>query len=386
MQMRRCLLVSLALLICLGSLIAVSAYYRDSFTYKTSLSLGSGKTGVVFHDRWRATGGYHLLDNYAHELSCELIDPGGEWDGQMLPGSFCAILDDGSYVASSLNQHFSFFGSDGIKKWSLKVFVHHDIWIDQKHGKIFILYHDRDKLPGDKHLTRRDGVLGYDYSGRLIFEWRFRSHKAEYDSMLGEATKRYFYQNMYRYTHFNSVQFLPPNPWADKDPAFREGNVLVNDLHHNVIFIIDQDSQKIVWSYRPKEWGAAHTVRMTDSGMVALFANYQLKQSESELRDEYSSIRMFNPMTLENTANITLNPKTDFYTLSMGSMQLLPRGHFMVTNSLSGSAFEFDSKGRILWEWISPKNAPDKPFPTYRVTWLPYDLVDKTMARWLRIR
>lgn len=365
--------------------LALGFFFRDTFEYRSSLHLNENRSGVVFHDRWRATHGYHLIDNYVHSRSCEIIDEGGRWESLELPGSFCTLLDDGSYVAAGTRRKFMFFNPQGHLVWSKNIHTHHDMWVDRQRRKIFILSGDVERKPGDKIQTREDAVLGYDFEGNLIFEWRFRDRKNEVEAALGEKTDRYDIAGMYHYTHINSVQLLPINPWSKQNSAFRAGNVLVNCARYRLFFILDQGTGEIVWTYRAHDWESAHSLRMNDQGMMVFLSNVQLEwDGPNFTRVEHSSVRILNPMTRSIIANIMLNPQTDFYTSIWGSLQLLPNGHFMVTSSRSGVAFEMNDRGRILWEWISPKNEPGKPFPVYRVTWVPAELFDQKLPRWLQ--
>lgn len=361
-------------------------YYQDSFFYKRSLSLATRKKGVVFHDKLRATPGYHIVDYYLHSRYCEVIDERGPWNQLVLPGSFCTILEDGSYIAVASGHKLTFFDPHGNVMWWRKVHVHHDVWVDSANKKIFLISGDVEKAPGDKYETRRDAIRAFDFSGDLIFEWRFKTRQADFDAKINKKSERYYISGIYQWTHFNSVQPLPPNPLAKLNPAFREGNILSYCVKNNALFIIDQDSREIVWVYRPREWEEAHGVRMNKSGMISLLANKQLKEEGGKMEVEmYSTIRIFNPLNPEETLKtIALNPRSDFFTELWGSLQELPNGHFMVTNSAKGSAFEVDSAGRILWEYISPKNKENEPYPIYRVKWISYDFIDKKLGDWLK--
>ena len=52
------------------------------------------------------------------------------------------------------------------------------------------------------------------------------------------------------WTHVNTVQALPENRWfASGDARFRPGNVLISARQLDTIYVIDRETQEIVWEY-----------------------------------------------------------------------------------------------------------------------------------------
>ncbi len=363
-------------IIALLLLAGLGFYFQDSFSRKTSLESPLGKTGVVFHDRLRATAGYHLVDNYLHFKNCSLVEK-SELADFSFPGSFCTLLADGSYV--SYISELTLWKADGSPAWKKSNHTHHDISVDEDTGTIFAIAGDFIINKTEKTLTRFDAIRGYALNGDEIFYWGMQKYKSQLEARLKILLPRHFNEPFFQYTHFNSVQEIPENATAAKIPAFRARNILVNDFKSRAIFIIDRQTQEIVWHHIPEKWLDAHSVRVNKEGQIVFLANSHAKKIGEP---SYSAIDYFDPVTEEIVRSITVSPKEGFYTSYWGSLQHLPDHRFLVTNSKSGSAFEIDQEGRILWEWINPANTNTKTVPIYRVQVVPKARVKKMLSIW----
>jgi hypothetical protein len=365
----------------LALIAAVCLFYRDSFIRKTSLSPPNGRRGVVFHDRIRATAGYHLLDHYLHNARCTFAD-NPEPAKFIFPGSFCTVLKDGSYISYLVDQ-LVLWRPDGLPAWKVINTVHHDISVDEKNGTVFIVTWQPLRKKGVKGKIDTDTIRGYNLRGEQVFAWKFPEHMREFESVIKQPVQRQLSEPsepVFEFTHINSVQEIPENPVAAKVPAFRAGNILVNDFRYGVIFVIDRRTKKIVWHYYPEHGVLAHSVRLNEEGLIVFLSNKKNKTVQGKSR--YSSIDFLDPIKKEIAYSITTSPKKSFSTSYWGSLQLLPGNRFLVTSSMSGSAFEIDKSGRIFWEWVNPENEGDHIKPIYRVMVTPKERVDTMLATW----
>lgn len=378
----------IAIFLLVGVSIGPLIYYRDSLATREAPGLGaSNKNGVVFYDRWRLdlSDYYFLIDYWLDETKCELVSPNGARVGT-LPGNFCYFFKDGSFMSSRLGLHI--FGPAGEKKWSSQDWVHHDLNVDETRKTIFAVVESTQMIDGIK--TRRDSVVGFDFVGNRIFDWKVIDHQEEFFKIVGfRYTPRERENDIgLEMSHLNSVQELPPNPVAKIIPAFREGNVLVNCYRTYMVFIIDRETGKIIWHHQfTKDFrahspmGPVHSVRLQPDGLIYFFRNHYARRSQEA---KFSAIEALNPVTGEIAFSYRTDPKEKFNSRFWGSLQVLDDGRFVVTSSRQSVAFILAKDGkRVLWEWKSDRY-DDKGLlrPIYRVTLVDRKAADRVLKVW----
>ena len=154
------------------------------------------------------------------------------------------------------------------------------VW--QSHARV---HHDAHRLPNGHTLVAanapahypelRDAPLIYDYlqeldpAGAAVWNWHFARHQAEL-----ELPPQVEIPDMYGdWPHINTVESLPPNAAGEKDPRFRAGNVLVSPRHLHLIFIIDRDTDEIVWQWGRGELLGQHQPTILPNGNILLYDN-----------------------------------------------------------------------------------------------------------------
>jgi hypothetical protein len=62
----------------------------------------------------------------------------------------------------------------------------------------------------------------------------------------------------------------------------------------------------------------------------------------------------FDPFSQQVSWSFVGDEENDFYSALIGSCQRLENGNTLITESLSGRAFEVTPEGEVVWKWNSP--------------------------------
>jgi hypothetical protein len=363
--------IKITLTICL--IAAVIAPFIFSKTSKQTLSPQWGPSDSYLFRSPDASKGVLILDNYYEELSSKIILKNGEIS-ETIPGNFLSFLSDGSFF-SYLDEEVYFWGPQGELRWKKKMHVHHDVYLNEASKQIFFVSGEVTKRPNQKKSFRSDAIVGLNFSGETIFEWKFSEHRAQVEKIHGKKIDYFEGENRFVLTHFNSVQELDENPLMKDNPVFAKGNLLVNDIQTGLFFIIDRNSKKIVWSNKPENRFFAHSVRLLADGRIVFLRNENYHEHPAPTN---SSIAFFDPIKNEIIKNLEMNPPESFFTKAGGTIQVLSNGRFLVTESYRGRVFEIDESGKIYLEWVYPGTSNTSPFKVYRVQLIPEDVFEKS--------
>ena len=91
-------------------------------------------------------------------------------------------------------------------------------------------------------------------------------------------------------------------------------------------------------------------------GSIALHAA-SAKLPGTPVAEAASRVLELDPLTLEPVLEYSGSPEEPFFSSLMGTVQRLPGGNTLITESDFGRAFEVDAAGRIVWEFDSPHTA-----------------------------
>ena len=67
-----------------------------------------------------------------------------------------------------------------------------------------------------------------------------------------------------------------------------------------------------------------------------------------------SQVMEFEPLTQEIIWEYSLPVQNEFYSETCGSVQRLPNGNTLITESDGGRAFEITEEKEIVWEFVNP--------------------------------
>lgn len=226
--------------------------------------------------------------------------------------------------------------------WSHRGGIHHDlevlpsgeIWVLDRDGKVIPRIH-----PDKGILEDMVTVLGAD--GRVLRRISILEslEKSRWASLIGRTKRE---GDIF---HTNTLEVLDGR-FADRNPAFRKGNVLVSVLNLDALAILDPDREEAVW-LRTGSWRRQHQPTFLANGRLLLFDNRGPGPDRSRVIE-------IDPLTGETAWQFGGTPEVDFFSKTLGSCQRLPNGNTLISESENGRAIEVTPAGRVVWEFYNP--------------------------------
>jgi outer membrane protein assembly factor BamB len=141
--------------------------------------------------------------------------------------------------------------------------------------------------------------------------------------------------------HANHVAVLDGS-LAERSPLFAAGNLLVSLKHIHSIAILDANTLDVLWLYGPTNLVLSHHPVLTPAGTILVFNNGV----------DASEVLEIDPLTYRAVWRYAKGPA--FFSASRGSVQRLPNGNTLVTESDRGYAFEVTPSGETVWRFANP--------------------------------
>ncbi len=194
------------------------------------------------------------------------------------------------------------------------------------------------------------GIMGecireVDVSGAIVWEWHFTNfNKGEFPIHPNG--------NRWSRAHTNTVFPLPDN------------RVLVSCKNLNLLFIVDKQTDAVVWHYQDDKMGGQHDAQILDNDNLLLFANGAYS---ADLH--HSQVWELNPESKQVVwrYQATDNPQS-FFSPHIGGCQRLSSGNTLICEGAKGCIFEVTPRGEIVWEYVCPYFNQTENFG--RVNWL----------------
>jgi hypothetical protein len=222
-------------------------------------------------------------------------------------------------------------------------------------GTIYVITNEKKKLKSS--IIDDEPTVVVDYITVLNPDGTLIKHVPLFDLL--EKSK---YRAMINYTdilnkhdgdimHTNSIQVFDGRmEW--KSRIFKKGNVMISPLWYSTIFIVDMDTEEIVWALGSGMWRFQHEPILLDNGNILIFNNIHTFDS--------SQVLEFDPITQEIHWEYTGTDAQPFFSRTSGSNQRLPNGNTLITETDFGRAFEVTTEGEIVWEFINPHRSGEK--------------------------
>lgn len=158
--------------------------------------------------------------------------------------------------------------------------------------------------------------------------------------------------------HMNDVEELS-TAMAAEYPLFEAGDLVVSLRTLDTVMVIDPDTSEIKWSVH-EPLIRQHDPDFIGDGWIAVFDNHDDMTMSGEALGG-SRLVAFRPHTGEQkllypVANTPSKHERRFFTRQGGKAQLLPNGHWLISEAQAGRVFETDPEGRTVWEWCQERH------------------------------
>jgi hypothetical protein len=205
-------------------------------------------------------------------------------------------------------------------------------------------------------------------------------YNSEYRNLLWTAAPR----RTFDIVHMNDVEPLP-GVLAAEYPLFEEGDLLVSLCFANIVFVFDPDTGKIKW-VAPVRALRQHDPDFIGGGWISIYGNNTDGSLDGRflggsamlaVQPHSGKMRQIYPVPESSSKH-----ERRFYTAQGGKAQLLPNGHWLITESAPGRVFEIDGKGRTVWEWVHQRHE-DGVMISEVLEGTRYPISPEAVKRWL---
>lgn len=229
--------------------------------------------------------------------------------------------------------------------WTYVKGAHHDIEVVED-GRIYVLTREAKLIPGI-HKTEpvlEDFIAVLKPGGKEIK--RVSLLKCFQNSFYSPILKRMKpYGDIF---HTNTLEIFDGN-MANRSPLFKKGNALISIRYLNAIAVVDMEKEKVLWCLTGM-WKEQHQPVLLKNGNILLFDNQGLTNNRSRVLE-------FDPFSQQVRWYYQGNSSSPFYSRGSGSVQRLPNGNTLITESNGGRAFEVTPQKKIVWEYVNPYRA-----------------------------
>ena len=329
--------------------------------------------GVEIHDRRRAFPGVNLYSSRLR-TSARLIDNDGrELHTWSYPGDdgweHTELLANGELLVVVNQQSIFKLDRDSKLLWRYEADIHHDLAVhpsgdiyaltDEKklrpeiHPDVLVIEDFIEVLTTDGELKDRFSILeairASDYAFLLVSPQKLPSDRREGERLRLDML------------HTNHIQVFDGS-LAHRSDLFREGNLLISMRTINAIAIVDPRNREVLWAWGPGNLHRQHHPTLLENGNIILFDNGQQR----------SQIIEIDPLSFEVVWRYA--PREGFLSRYRGSVQRLPNGNTLITESDRGYVFEVSPDQDIVWRFANPDVQEDNMrIAIWRMTRFPHD-------------
>ena len=149
-------------------------------------------------------------------------------------------------------------------------------------------------------------------------------------------------ENTWEWTHVNSIEKIP------------DGGLLFSARNTSTIGIVDPPDGDgpgtLRWRFGQPEISHQHHATWQSDGRVLVYDNGMHRVQDLP----YSRVLAVDPETDQFDVIFQGEPREQFFSAHISGVARLSNGNHLITEGAAGRLFEVDSKGAVVWEWISP--------------------------------
>lgn len=252
------------------------------------------------------------------------------------------LLPDGSILAIFEGSGLVKLDRDSNVIWAKGNGAHHDLKVTES-GDIYVLARKAHLVPR-VHPTEpilEDYVLVLDADG----------NEKRRISILEAFEGTEFASLGFRHAkdggdlfHTNAIEILEPGPTYQVE-WLRPGYLLISMRTPSLLAVIDPSSGKVIHAWQGP-YRRQHDPSLLANGDILLFDNTSLKTQ--------SRILELDPTSDSVRWEYRGQPGQPLASWTCGTVQRLPNGNTLITESDNGHAIEIDSNSRPVWEYYNP--------------------------------
>lgn len=346
------------------------------YTHDVTEEIDATQKGVVLHDAARASPGVNVYCSVRSDRVRFLDMEGRELHGIALQdpgeGADCMLEPYGGRQFLALAwPTLTLLDFDSRVVWRSVEGQHHDVAVDAQGAIWTLLQHDGDLRARGHVLPIVDHTLArLDATGTVVWTLplselfadavrpRRLARAARILRTQGRASRTY--AALSDVFHFNTVEVL------DRDVAVaRRGDVLLCARELDLVAVVDPVKRAIVWSWGPGQLDRPHHPSFLPNGNLLVFDN--------GARRGWSRILEVEPASGAVVWQYVGRPPETFFSPVRGSVQALPNGNALVTESTRGRVFEVTRDGAVVWSFLNPEFEGGARRQIYRMQRVPLD-------------
>ncbi len=315
--------------------------FNKSFENGDEITIYKNPSPGLNYFNKREGGQIILMDNYGDEFHA--------WTYPKAVSRFNIpfILSGGHLVLLEHEGYIARIDQESNVIWENDILAHHDADVTEDHivtfvrEQITIEYNGTDLDVEDELITLvslEDGSVIEQKSVYDMFQKNNISLEHQIE-LLQEEPSMNIRTHGLKIFHANSVEVLEKN----YNDIFTKGRLLVSFRNLDTIALIDYDTEEIVWMWGEGVLDRQHHPSIMPSGNVLVMDNGMYR--------DYSRIIEVNPLNNEIVWTYNNDADKEFYTKTMGGVQLLDNGNFLITESHDRRIFEINRDGELVWDF-----------------------------------
>ena len=271
--------------------------------------------------------------------------------GTMIHGA--VLLENGDLIFNFNHLGMVRLDPCGNVVWRLGYRTHHKIYLDEN-GILWVpgqINHDEPlpDLPNYEPFFIEPTVIKVSLEGELLKEISLIDVLQQND-LNGLLNLSSIDQRLVNVTgdtlHLNDVETFPAYL---QEGAFKAGDIMVSLRNINTVLVFREKDLKVT-QVHTGTWVRQHDPDFIDGNTISVFDNYNIAPEDF---GQQSRIIIKSVTNGEHSVYFTGSAGQPFYTDIVGNHQWLPNGNLLITESVKGRAFEVDSQGVIVWEYVN---------------------------------
>ncbi len=296
-----------------------------------------------------------------------------DWEGQGIkhyPGKLCHFFPDGRLLAAT-DDYLTLYSKDMGQLWRAPHTLHHMMTLTPDENYLYGLGSEIALIDGKRN--RYDTVLKIDMkTGAELARFSTREHIDQLKKFSPNGHKtwkqapNYWWKPDYdiEHTHGNTVFVIPKS--TRTEPAYREGNILLNMNQIGLMVYLDSELKKILKIYHRTGKFQQHDLQLLPNGNILSYVN--LNRHFSRI---FSTLEEWDPETGEVKWQFKEKPSSNFYSHVSGGLQLLPGNLVLFSDTTKfGKYILIRRDGERVWMrpsgWTNPQTKLPGPVQTVK--------------------